>query len=121
MKRIIASIQPGKPPAPRSIDEIIHRRHGSTVAVDLMPSTLQASKDEPTPSLKEMIEALSRENGRLREELAYRQDLQELGEQLQHEVDYIIERLKMAVMSCQRGQEDVEKEFRGAGSTRGTC
>ncbi|KAK3934861.1 hypothetical protein QBC46DRAFT_324433 [Diplogelasinospora grovesii] len=66
---------PQKPPTPRSIDLMILRHKGSTVALNAMPETLQAAKAEPTPSLKRMIKTLSRENGRLREELAYRQKL----------------------------------------------
>jgi len=116
----MASRQPDKPPAPRPIDLTIQKHQGSTIALDLMPNSVQASKDEPTPSLKEMIETMSRENGRLREELAYRQKLQELGEELRQDVDYVIDRLKTAVVTFQRGQKDIERVFRPGNSNSKT-
>ena len=67
-----------------------------------MPNTLQASKDEPTLSLEQTIEAMNRENGRLRAEFAYRQKLQELGEELRRDVDYVIDRCNTAVVTLRR-------------------
>jgi hypothetical protein len=60
-----------------------------------------------------MIETLSKENGRLREELAYYRNLHELAEQLRQEVNYIIDRLKMAVRTFQKGHADLGREFGG--------
>jgi hypothetical protein len=100
-----------KPPAPRSIDLAIHRHQGSTVALDLMPKTLQTSKAQPTPSLKKMIEILSKENGRLREELACHQKLQEAGEELGRELAYNCHRLKMALGTFRMTEKDIKVEF----------
>ncbi len=107
----MASPKSQRPPAPSSIDLTIRQYRGCTVALEMMPDALQASKEEPTPSLKQMIEILSRENGRLREELAYRQRLQELGEELRQEVVYVADRLKMAVVTFQKEREDIRKDF----------
>lgn len=96
-------------PSPDSIDLTIHKE--STVALNLMPKTLQISKAQPTPSFKDMIETLSKENGYLRHDLAYVQRLQELGEELQQEVDYVYDRLKTAVITFQKSQKDIESEF----------
>ena len=102
-----------KPPAPSLIDKTIFQHDGLTVAFDLMPKALQESKGGPTPSLKEMIETLSKENGRLREELAYYRNLQEVAEELRQDVDYVIERLKMAVCNFQKGHDDLKRELGG--------
>lgn len=67
-----------------------------------MLETLQESKAIPTPSLKQMVEILTRENECLREELTYRQKLQELREELQQEVDYVTNRLKIAIITFRR-------------------
>lgn len=82
--------QSDKPPTPRSIDFTIYRHKGSTAALDFMPKTLQKYKVQPIPSLKEMVRTLSEENGRLREELAYRQTLKHAGEELKRDVDHIV-------------------------------
>ena len=62
-----------QPPTPTSIDIEIARNHGTTVAIEATDESLQASKIAPTPSLSEIIEHKTRENGRLRYELAYLQ------------------------------------------------
>ena len=102
-----------KPPTPGSVDMTIHQHRGSTVAIGMMPKKLQASKAEPTPALTEMIEMLTREKGSLSVELAKCQKLQELGEELQREVDYVINRLKMAVITFRKGQKDIKRDFEG--------
>ncbi|KAL6413022.1 hypothetical protein AUP68_02517 [Ilyonectria robusta] len=96
-----------KPPSPQPIDLTISHHQGSTTAIDATISNVQARKAEPTPTLKGMVESLSRENGRLREELAYRQNLQSIGQDLQEEVEYVLERLQLAVITFQRGQKDI--------------
>jgi hypothetical protein len=107
----MASLQPDKPPTPKPIDLRILEHNGSTSAIGYMPDTLQRFKAEPTPSLKQMIEALSKENGRLRVELAYYRKLQGAAEELRDEVDYIIERLRMAIRNFRKGHNDLKKEF----------
>ena len=80
------------PPAPNKVNLKIARHKGSSVAVDATYERLQASKYSPTPSLSQIIEDLTRENGRLRYELAFRYRLDKLGHDLQEEARYVIER-----------------------------
>ncbi|KAK4031669.1 hypothetical protein C8A01DRAFT_21157, partial [Parachaetomium inaequale] len=102
-----------RPPTPSSIDIAIGRRNGLTIALDITQNTLQESKTRPTPSLKEMIETLSKENGRLREELVYYCNLQKLIEELRQEVNYATNRLNIAVYNFQKGYTDLWREFEG--------
>ncbi|KAF8856248.1 hypothetical protein BDZ45DRAFT_691882 [Acephala macrosclerotiorum] len=62
-----------KPPIPTPIDDEIARNNGTSVAIEATRESLEASKISTTPSLSEIIEHKTRENGRLREELAYLQ------------------------------------------------
>ncbi|KAI1416928.1 hypothetical protein F5Y13DRAFT_153344 [Hypoxylon sp. FL1857] len=96
----------------RPIDKAIAKAHGSSVALDATRENLEAGKAMTTPSLKEIIEIRTSENGRLREELAYLQQIQELGEHLREEVEYVMERLQLAVNSFRKGQKDIERERR---------
>ena len=96
--------QANKPPSPSSVDLIIHKHHGSSFALDLMPETIQASKTDPTPSLTQMIEELTRKNGRLKEQLAGCHELQEHWDGLRCEVDFVINRLKIAVLAFRKAQ-----------------
>lgn len=97
------------PPLPRSIDRAIGDVRGSTVALDATPEKLAATKYPATPSLKEIVEDKTRENGRLRAELAYLQNMQQIGEELRGEVEYVEERLRLAVVSFRRRRKDLEK------------
>lgn len=98
-----------RPAAPRPIDKAIAQVHGSSVALDATRDNLNASKLLPTPSLKELIEEKTRENGRLREELAYLQQIQQLGDHLREEVEYVTERLHLAISSFRKGQKDIKR------------
>lgn len=100
------------PATPRAIDKAIAQAHGLSVALDATRENLEACKTTTTPSLKEIIEIRTRENGRLREELAYLQRIQELGEHLREEVEYVTERLQFAVSSFRKGQKEVEQARR---------
>ena len=107
----MAPPQHERPPTPRPLDLEIGRHHGSTAALDLTEKSLRAAKAHPTPTLKQMVESLSRENGRLRAELVYRQAVQESGEVLQQDLDYITDCLKMAVMKFKKAKNEAEKDF----------
>ncbi|KAI9658225.1 MAG: hypothetical protein M1821_002357 [Bathelium mastoideum] len=100
------------PPIPNEVDIEIARHNGSSLAVDATRERLQAAKFSPTPSLSQIIEELTRENGRLRRELAFRHRLDRLGHDLHDEAGYIIERLRMALINFRQGQKDIETEFR---------
>lgn len=97
------------PAPPRSIDKAIRDVRGSTVALDATPEKLEANKHPAPPSLKEIIEEKTRENGRLRAELAYLQSMQQIGEELRGEVDYVQERLRLAVVSFHRRHKELNK------------
>ena len=60
-----------QPLTPTSIHTENARNHGISIAIETTGESLQASKTAPTPSLSEIIEHKTRENGRLRHELAY--------------------------------------------------
>lgn len=59
-----------RPLTPTPIDVKIARNKGTSVAIEATNESLQASKTAQTLSLLEMIEQKTRENGRLRQELA---------------------------------------------------
>lgn len=101
---------PHHPALPRPIDQAIAQAQGSSVALDATAERLQAAKYHPTPSLSEIIEARTRENSRLRAELAYFQQVQQLGEHLKEELQYVTERLQLAVNSYNKGQKDLDQE-----------
>lgn len=65
-----------QPPMPTPIDARIAQNNGTSVAIEATDENLQASKTVLTPSLSEMIDQRTRENGRLRRELAYQQRIQ---------------------------------------------
>ncbi|KAH8799650.1 hypothetical protein F5884DRAFT_810764 [Xylogone sp. PMI_703] len=97
---------------PTPVDIEIARNKGTSVAIEATNESLQASKDDPTPSLSEMIEQKTRENGRLRQELAYLQRKQGASVFLTEKVNLVIEELYQAVMEHQRLETTIEDEFR---------
>lgn len=98
------------PARPSRIDLAIAEAHGSTVALDTSNEALQTLKTMPTPSLKEMIEQKTRENGRLREELAYLGNMRRIGDGLAGEVDYVLEKLRFALITYKKEKERIESE-----------
>ncbi|KAH8683380.1 hypothetical protein BGZ60DRAFT_368887, partial [Tricladium varicosporioides] len=64
------------PPTPTSIDTKIALNNKTSVAIEATNESLQASKTIPTPSLSEIIDQRTKENSRLRHELAYEQSKQ---------------------------------------------
>ncbi|KAF7868410.1 hypothetical protein EAF04_004942 [Stromatinia cepivora] len=59
------------PPAITLMDHAILQKNGVTTAIKLGPQSLQASKRSPALNLRDRIEELTRENGRLRHEVQY--------------------------------------------------
>lgn len=92
---------------------VIAEANGASVALDAVPEILQAGKQCTTPSLTEIIEEKTRENGRLRGELAYLQQVRQLGESLREEVDYVCERLRFALLTFMKGKEDASRSNLG--------
>ncbi|KAI0810072.1 hypothetical protein GGR55DRAFT_679300 [Xylaria sp. FL0064] len=98
------------PPAGlRPVDEAIAKAQGSSVALDATPESLEAGKTWPTPSLKEIIEDRTREVGRLREELAYLKEVEQLGDYLRQELEYVMGRLGLALRSFRKEQQDIKR------------
>ncbi|PVH69549.1 hypothetical protein DL98DRAFT_438878 [Cadophora sp. DSE1049] len=60
-----------KPPKPTAIDIEIARNKGTFVAIEATNKSLQASKSDLTPSFSEIIKQKTKENSRLREQLAH--------------------------------------------------
>ncbi|KAI0191343.1 hypothetical protein F4808DRAFT_465390 [Astrocystis sublimbata] len=99
-----------RPAGLRPIDEAIAKARGSSVALDATRQSLEAGKMCPAPSLKEIIEDRTREVGRLREELAYVKEVEQLGDYLRQELEYVMGRLGMALTSFRKGQQAITRE-----------
>lgn len=59
--------------------------------------------------MKEIIETRTREVGRLREELAYLQQVRKLGENLRDDLEYAMERMQLAVIQFREGQKTLDR------------
>ncbi|KAH9204860.1 hypothetical protein DL95DRAFT_318631 [Leptodontidium sp. 2 PMI_412] len=101
-----------RPPTPTPVDVEIARNKGTSVAIEATNESLQASKTAQTPSLSEMIEQKTRENGRLRQELACQQRKQGAGLYLLEEVRLVVEKLQQAIIDYQRLQTTIDHESR---------
>jgi hypothetical protein len=100
-----------RPPAPTDVDIEIARNNGTTVATEATKERLQASKSIPNLSLSPTIEQRIRENGRLRQELAYQHRKHAASLRLLEEVRHAVERLQLAVIDFQKLQKEIEDEF----------
>lgn len=90
------------PPELTPVDAEIARHQGSSVAIDTSQKSLQAAKKMPTASLSQTVEELTRENGRLREELAYWQRRDGASLYLLGEVKDAVGSLQQAIVNFQR-------------------
>ena len=97
------------PPSP--IDVVIGHHGGSTVALEATRERLKASKQCPIPPLSERIEQLSIENGHLRHEIVYYQEMFAASRKLQEDVQYISDKLQrvLARFHAIRRQLDQER------------
>jgi hypothetical protein len=59
------------PPEINAIDYEIHRQNGSTTALDFTAQRLQYSKMQTAPDLLSRVEELTKEMGRLRQEILF--------------------------------------------------
>lgn len=108
------------PAPPRPIDWAIKEARGSTIALDATREKLELGKHAATPTLKEIIENKTRENGRLRAQAAYLESMQQIGEELRGEVEFLQERMRLAVVSFDRQRKDLDKASQGVwGKKRG--
>ena len=99
-----------KPPKPTAIDIEIARNKGTSVAIEATNESLQASKSDPTPSLSEMIEQKTRENGRLTEELAHLHRKQGPYTYLMEKVTLAMKDLEQAVIEYYRLEGIIEQQ-----------
>ncbi|KAF2803675.1 uncharacterized protein BDZ99DRAFT_547025 [Mytilinidion resinicola] len=79
-----------RPPALTAIDTEIDRNQGSSVAIEATQAKMQAAKKMPTPSLSQLIEQRTWENGQLRQELAYQQRKHSASMYLLEEVRLVV-------------------------------
>ena len=100
-----------QPPTPSSLDILIGHNRGSSVALEATPARLQASKKTPKPNLSQEIEQLTRENGYLRQELAYHQKMHEASLRLARETQDVVERLRQAAFDYRNTQREVDIDF----------
>jgi hypothetical protein len=91
-----------RPHVPTPIDAEISRNKGTTVAIEATSENMQASKTAYTPSLSEIIDQRTRENGRLREELMNKQGKLGASVDLFEELRMIVEKLQQALINYQR-------------------
>ena len=94
IRLILPESESDTPPRPTAIDIEIARNKGTTVAIEATNENLQASKSDPTPSLSEMIEQVTRENGRLREQLAHLQAKEGPNTFLMDKVTFLMKELE---------------------------
>lgn len=99
-----------RPASPRPIDKEIANAHGESVSLDATRDKLEATKVPTKHSPEEVIVERTREIGRLRAEVAYLQDVRRLGEYLCDEVEYVIDRLQLAVIAFHKGLQQIEGE-----------
>ncbi|KAI9855643.1 MAG: hypothetical protein M1813_009689 [Trichoglossum hirsutum] len=102
---------PGGPPAPAAVDVKIAHNEGSSVAIEATKERLQASKNIPTPSLSQIIEQKTWENGQLRQELAYQHRKHGAGMYFLEEVRSVVVNLQQVIINFQKLQEEIEDEF----------
>lgn len=93
------------------IDVQIARRHGTTIAIEATRERMQTSKIATTPSLTEIIAEKERAVGRLRHELHYEREGRLLGERLEEELRFLLERLRIAIINYAQGQKDIKAEY----------
>jgi hypothetical protein len=109
----------GKPPLPTSVDlEIARHQGGRTVAIDAIPSRLQAAKVAPAPSLMERVEELTKENGQLRLEIRNHQEmLQPVGsfvegvKTLVEDLEDVLLQFEQLQNSLREGEETASSEI----------
>jgi hypothetical protein len=99
------------PPAPTNVDIEIARNNGESVATEATQECLQASKSIPTLSLTQTIEQRIRENGRLRQELAYQHRKHAASLYFFEEVKPLVERLQLVVINFHNLLKQIEDEF----------
>ena len=107
---------PNLPPSLTAVDAEIARNQGSSVAIEATQENLQAVKKMPTPSLSQIIEQRTWENGQLRQELAYQQRKHGASMYLLEEVKLVVTTLQQALVNFQKLSTEFEDEVVGEGN-----
>lgn len=86
-----------------TLDHHISKDGGTTSTLEYLPHRLKISKQRQPLSLKEQIEELTRENGYLRQELAYHKDTRETLMKLYKHVQESNQRVENALRETSEG------------------
>ncbi|CZT08622.1 uncharacterized protein RAG0_13616 [Rhynchosporium agropyri] len=105
------TIASDKPMKPKPVDRKISQVDGRTVALEATPELLEAAKKKPIQSLSHRIDELTRENGRLRLEIRFHQQMQEAIETLQIDVKFAVETLERSILEFGSVQEVAEEDW----------
>ncbi|KAH6694356.1 hypothetical protein BKA61DRAFT_711922 [Leptodontidium sp. MPI-SDFR-AT-0119] len=105
------TIASDKPIKPSPVDRKIRQADGRTVALEATPELLEAAKKEPIPDLSQRIDELTRENGRLRLEIRYYQQMQEAIEALLTDVKFAIQIMENSILKFNTAQEVAEEDW----------
>lgn len=95
---------------PTAVDAEISRNQGSPVTIEAANENLQAPKRIPSPSLSQMIERRTWENGQLREELSYQKRKNGASMYFLEEVRLAVESLQQALVNFQNLNTEIENE-----------
>lgn len=107
----ITLLESDQPPTPTPIDAKIAHNNGTSVAIEATNESLQASKTVPTPSLSEIIEQRTRENGRLRHELAYQQRKQAIDLSTLEKVGRVVAELRHTLREHKKLEAVIDHDF----------
>jgi hypothetical protein len=100
-----------RPPVLTSIDNLIGRNQGSSVALEATLARMETSK-RTTPTPFQRVEQLTRNNGVLREELAFCHKLRSADEFFIKQTKEALDLLQQAVFEWRKAQKDIENDFK---------
>ena len=83
---------------------------GSPITIEAANENLQAPKRMPSPSLSQMVERRTSENGQLMQELMYQQRKHGTSMYFLEEVKLAVESLQQALMHFQKLNTEIENE-----------
>lgn len=95
---------------PSPVDLKIGQMEGRTVALEATPELLEAAKKKPIPNLSERIDELTRENGRLRLEIRFHQQVQEAMQALPTDVRFAIQTMEASILKLNTVLELAEED-----------
>lgn len=99
----------GRPPSPTLIDVQVESAGGLSTACDLTKDEIQAKK-VPIP-LEERVVELTRENGQLRQEIAYFRSLTEAFQPLMPVIEYHVKGINKALHAANTRIERINAEW----------